>query len=241
MASTSTQSQQLEAGLKDYLISLAMLGDQSVGKTSLVLRHTEGSFNPRELTTIGLDYKEFPFEFPLDDKTENYTIRLYDTAGQERYRAITASFLKRVEAIAIVFDLTNRDSFMNVRSWLKFIKDSPTSIVFPLDQAPPKDTMGKIIIIGNKSDLATPSSLEDIRRDAENDPVLSLFPLFFASALDGVGVTEPFSHLCTMAIQRRHALLTPPVIENRQSISLPTHDELNNDKKQTSEPSHCCR
>ena len=233
----ASSSGNIESGLKEHLITLAVLGDQAVGKTSLVLRFTNNNFNPKEQTTIGLDYKEFPYA-----GSDSYTIRLYDTAGQERFRAITASFLKRVEGIALVFDLSQQDSFNNLRAWLRFVRDQKTAV--PFFGEPRTPSMGSIVLIGNKADLVSAEQLQRIKEVLEDEDGLSIYPFFTASALKGEGVLEPFQQLIDSCIQRRAALKdgpSPP--EPRPSITLPTHRASSGSIHQDEEEprSTCCR
>lgn len=78
-----------------------LLGDSGVGKTSLLMRYTDVEFNPINMTTVGVDFREVEIELsPPTDELSNcsnktgYSFRIWDTAGQERFRVITSSYLK---------------------------------------------------------------------------------------------------------------------------------------------------
>lgn len=119
----------------DYLMKIIVVGDSQVGKSSLLLRYTEGTFNQNQTSTIGLDLKL---------RTENIDgkvcrVQIWDTAGQERFRTITHTFYRQTHGVLIVFDLTNEDSFKSVKKWYDEIKNYS-----------PENTI--IVLVGNKMD-----------------------------------------------------------------------------------------
>ncbi len=70
------------------------------------------------MATIGLDYVSTTFKSP---KGEDIHVKIWDTAGQERFRTITYSFYKQAQGVIVTFDVTNRQSFANVKNWLESI------------------------------------------------------------------------------------------------------------------------
>ena len=102
----------------DYLIKLAIIGDQSVGKSNLVLTMVEGqSFQENYTATIGVDFKVKHLE--LGGKLIKCSI--WDTAGQERFRTITSNYYRGADGIILVYDVTNETSFHNIQRWLEDI------------------------------------------------------------------------------------------------------------------------
>ena len=120
----------------DYTIKLLIVGDSSVGKTNFIFRLIEDKFNPNYMTTTGIDLKTINIE--IDNK--KIRVQLWDTAGQEKYKAITKNLFLKVQGTLVVFDITNDDSFVSSKSWVSSLKDECGRQM-------------QIILIGNKSDL----------------------------------------------------------------------------------------
>jgi len=120
----------------DYLFKLLLIGDSGVGKSCLLLRFADDSYLDSYISTIGVDFKIRTVE--QDGKT--IKLQIWDTAGQERFRTITSSYYRGAHGIIIVYDVTDQDSFNNVKQWLNEI-DRYAS-----------DNVNKLLV-GNKSDL----------------------------------------------------------------------------------------
>jgi len=116
-------------------LKLLIIGDSSVGKTSMLLSYTDNYFPESHLATIGVEYKVKDIE---TDKF-NISLQIWDTAGQERFRSITKSFFRNTNGIIFVYDVTCRKSFQSVKDW---IKDSELH-----------DTGSEKLLCGNKIDL----------------------------------------------------------------------------------------
>mmetsp|Transcript_27439 Transcript_27439/g.72431 ORF Transcript_27439/g.72431 Transcript_27439/m.72431 type:complete len:201 (-) Transcript_27439:364-966(-) len=122
----------------DYLIKLMLIGDSGVGKSSLLLRFSDDSFDLNCTPTIGIDFKLRTIE--MDNK--KIKLQLLDTAGQERFKTITTAHYRNAMGILLVYDVTNEQSFRNIEEWLKNIEKHTSQ---PVNK----------ILIGNKSDLAS--------------------------------------------------------------------------------------
>jgi len=94
------------------------LGDSDVGKSSLILRYTEEAFSSKLVNSIGVDFKMKKKE--IHGKV--IKAQIWDTAGHERFRAITYSYYRGTNAIIIVFDLSDKKSFISITEWLKQIE-----------------------------------------------------------------------------------------------------------------------
>jgi len=90
------------------------VGNLGVGKSSLLLRYAEGSFREGFLPTVGVDFKIRT----VQQAGSALHLQLWDTAGQERMKALSAGFYRRAHGLLVVFDLSDRDSFLDVRGWL---------------------------------------------------------------------------------------------------------------------------
>ena len=120
----------------DFLFKMLLIGNSGVGKSCLLVRYAENSFNENFFNTIGVDFKIKTIS--LDN--QNIKLQIWDTAGQERFRTLTASYYRGAHGIIVVYDVTDRDTFENVRQWMQEIDKFAT------------DNVCKVIV-GNKCDL----------------------------------------------------------------------------------------
>ena len=120
----------------DCIYKILLLGDSVVGKTCILMRFTEGTFPEIHMSTVGLDYR---LKLMNLEDGKQAKVCIWDTAGQERFRAITKNYYKGAQGIMLIYDITNSESFANVRNWLQQIKENAS------DKA-------TIFLIGNKCD-----------------------------------------------------------------------------------------
>jgi len=94
---------------------LLLIGNSSVGKSSILLRFTDDTFLPPEeiSATIGVDFKAKM----LDLDSKKYKLTIWDTAGQERFRTLTSSYYRGAHGVILVYDVTNRETFDNLEQW----------------------------------------------------------------------------------------------------------------------------
>ena len=120
----------------DYLAKYIIVGNAAVGKSNLLIRFTHGIFKEEYQTTLGVEFGSKNIN--VGDKI--YRIQIWDTAGQENFRSITQCYYKNSACAIIVYDITNRESFKNINSWIEECKTScPKNIC--------------MVLVGNKSDL----------------------------------------------------------------------------------------
>ena len=116
-------------------IKILLLGDSGVGKTSIFRKYLENKYEGNKTSTVGVDLVTKDFKY----KDENYTIHLFDTAGQERFKGISKSYFHMSDYYFVVFDLTNKISLDSIPGWLELLKE--------------ENENPKYIILGNKDDL----------------------------------------------------------------------------------------
>ena len=117
-------------------VRLVTLGDSKVGKTSLILRYVDDEFNLNYLSTMGFDLKIKKIKLSNNKEVK---VKIFDTAGQERFKSIASNYLKKAEGIILVYDITDRISFENIDNWVDDINKEG-------------ENSKAIILIGNKSD-----------------------------------------------------------------------------------------
>lgn len=115
---------------------LVFLGDQSVGKTSIITRFMYDKFDQNYQPTIGIDFLSKTMY--LEDRTVR--LQLWDTAGQERFRSLIPSYIRDSSVAVIVYDVSNRQSFLNTARWVDEVRTERG-----------KDVV--IVFVGNKTDL----------------------------------------------------------------------------------------
>ncbi len=126
---------------------IVLIGNTGVGKTSLFRKLSTGEFNEKNISTIGIEKKSLEVNLNIGaggSKKTTFTISLYDTAGQEKFRAITLNYFKGSDGIFLLYDITNKMSFDNVEGWIDSIRNS-------IDNS--GDNKYAIVLIGNKLDL----------------------------------------------------------------------------------------
>src|ERR1700678_499156 len=95
----------------DHLLKLVIIGDSSIGKTCILARYCDDSFSDSYMSTIGINFKIKTTQV----NNENIKLQIWDTAGQERFRTISSAYYRGAHGIIIVFDITNIDTFNNVK------------------------------------------------------------------------------------------------------------------------------
>jgi small GTP-binding protein len=169
----------------DGKCQLLIIGDSTVGKTSILGRYANGVFNANYLATIGLD------NFTKDEVIDNKTIRIkiWDTAGQEKYQSLTKGFFRNAQGIMVVFDVTNSETYEDLKYWTQSIKTHMGSDIDKIS----------VIIIGNKID----SNEREVRReDAEVYCQELGYPYFETSAKTGENVDETIKYLVKQVLKK---------------------------------------
>ena len=120
----------------NYLFKYIIIGDSAVGKSNILLRYIHDKFNEDFQSTIGVEFGAKNLK--IEDKI--YRIQIWDTAGQETFRSITRAYYKNSVCSCVVYDITNRNSFQNIKSWIEDCRKQSPKTVF-------------LVLIGNKVDL----------------------------------------------------------------------------------------
>lgn len=159
----------------DFQFRLILIGDSTVGKSSLLKHFTDGKFSEVCDPTVGVDFFARLMEVKSGVRVK---LQLWDTAGQERFRSITRSYYRNSVGVMIVFDITKRQSFENVSSWLAEAKFhiEPHKAVY--------------MIVGHKSDCDTGRQVT--YREASQFAQVHGLRYIETSAKNGQNVEEAF-------------------------------------------------
>ena len=157
-----------------YSIKYIIIGDSGVGKSNILLRYSKDKFDPNHRATLGIEFVNKRINF----KGTNYTIQIWDTAGQEDYKSITRGYYKSSACAFIVYDITKLITFKNIENWIKdCLNLSPKNI--------------QLVLIGNKSDLEENREVEyDMGKNFADENNMIFFE---TSALTGYNINNAFN------------------------------------------------
>ena len=211
----------------NYMLKYIIIGDSGVGKSNILLQYLQGKFNEEFQTTIGVEFGAKN----LNLKDKIYRIQIWDTAGQEMFRSITRSYYKNSVCACVVYDITNRNSFDNIRSWIEDCKKHSPKTVF-------------LVLIGNKNDL---ESSRKVSYDEGEDFAKKYGMLFYeTSAKTGKNINEVFMNSCSEIAKKinngfydlnRDTCGIKVGFNNQESIVL---DENINKRQKEKKRSMCC-
>ena len=159
----------------DYLLKYIIIGDAAVGKSNLLLRYVHGQFKPEYQLTIGVEFGAKN----INISSKIFRIQIWDTAGQENFRSITRAYYKNSVCALVVYDISSRDSFNNVTSWIEDCKNQSPKTIF-------------MVLVGNKCDLEDKRQVtyEEGKELADKNEMM----FFESSAKDGINVEEIFEN-----------------------------------------------
>ncbi|NXX41974.1 RAB44 protein, partial [Tricholaema leucomelas] len=171
----------------DHLYNVLFVGDSHVGKTSFLYRLHADTFNPHLAATVGLDYQVKT----LVVDNMHFTLRLWDSAGQERYRSVTRQFFRKADGVVLMYDLTSRYSFLDLRYWLSCVQEGAEAGV-------------AVLLLGNKTDCA--ARREVPREEGERLAQEHQLMFYECSAASGHNVPESMASLVRLLKAREDEL-----------------------------------
>ena len=160
------------------ILKILILGDSGVGKTSILLKYINNKFDESHIATIGVDYMDKTIKY----KNINVKLQIWDTSGQEKFRSIARNFYRNSDAIFIVFDLNNKDTYNSIKQWINDVEEHCPNI--------------KKILLGNKSDLEKNVSEEIIKNFAKENNL----QYFETSAKNGTNIKEAFKAMVDLLL-----------------------------------------
>ena len=167
------------------ICKLIIIGDSSVGKTSLLKRYVKNEFSNNMLSTIGIDFLIRSYKH----KDETYKIQMWDTAGQEKFLSITSAYYRGADLVIVTYDITRPNALARTEFWLEQLN------CFGRDATP-------VAVVGNKSDLLEePASYNKAVETYCQERGLQHY---VTSALTGFNVNNLFSGEVEAIIQERY-------------------------------------
>ena len=127
----------------DEKLKLMILGDSEVGKSSVLRKYCKNEFMSKYISTIGID---FQLKY-INVNNKKIRLQVWDTAGQERYKVVAKNYFNTSDGFIVMYDITNRESFVNINNWMEQITTLGGNDV-------------KYIIFGNKNDLSEKREVE---------------------------------------------------------------------------------
>ena len=198
----------MESHKYDHLFKLLIIGESGVGKTCLLLRFTDDSFTANHLTTIGIDFKIKIIN--LENKL--IKLQIWDTAGQERFRTITKTYYKGAHGIILTYDVTDINSFKNIRNWIKQIEQNAQNTVCK-------------VLVGNKCDKNDSAvSFEEGQKLAKEYGM----EFFETSAKSNTNVNETFT------------FLTKEILKNNETKTGNGTIKIKEKDNKTEKKKNCC-
>ena len=138
-----------QKGDKPIKYNIILLGNPSVGKTSIFQRLSKDIYRDNHFPTIGFDISTYYFKY----KNKKYELIINDTAGQERYNALTKTILRKKDGVLFIFDISNEESFESLEAWYELYKEQNEKVVG--------------LLIGNKCDCKPKINKEKAEKFAE--------------------------------------------------------------------------
>jgi small GTP-binding protein len=166
----------------EYTYKIMMLGDASVGKTSLTLRYISGFFLEDLKLTIGVDF----YSKTLEHDNRKVKLQIWDFGGEERFRFLLSQYCKGANGALYLFDITNSSTLDHLPDWIKIIREHTGNI--------------PILLIGSKLDL------RDMRQVKEDDGILAAKKYDLASFIElssktGENVEKTFNKITELLME----------------------------------------
>ena len=200
---------------------LIVIGDELVGKTSILNRFKNNQFNAIYEPTVGLEFQSIPIL--IDDQSVN--LLLYDVSGHQKFRSLIPLYASDVNIILLIYDISKTESFNNIDKWFSFLNNiNKNEVIFAL--------------VGNKSDLDYNRKVKI--EDAEKYAKERNFIFQEVSAMNGDGIQELFMNklleqIRTQLIQKGKNPLEDE--EEKLKVNIKNNENKNNSKNKKKK---CC-
>nr|CAD7594925.1 unnamed protein product [Timema genevievae] len=165
-------------------LQVMLLGDSGVGKTCLLVRFRDGLFlSGNFISTVGIDFRN---KVVLVDQSK-VKLQIWDTAGQERFRSVTHAYYRDAHALLLLYDVTNKTSFDNIRAWLGEIREYAQDDVV-------------IMLLGKKLQTVEPQGVRNLEKDKSSKHIANETSSGQLSRERILDFLSQASHVVTLAI-----------------------------------------
>jgi len=211
----------------DYLFKYIVVGNSSVGKSCISSRFQNDIFCNNHEVTIGVEFfsKIIQVETLLNNQIKNFNIKLqiWDTAGQEEYRALIRSYYRGTAGCILVFDITNKKSFLDIVYWLETVKYNSINPV-------------EYILVGNKIDLS--NSRKVSYQEADELAKKYNMNYFETSALNSRNIFNMFYNLTQNILEK--VITNKICLSNNTSIKKGRNRLVYYTKYENTDDDSCC-
>ncbi|OHT07203.1 small GTP-binding protein [Tritrichomonas foetus] len=197
----------------DQSVKTVVVGDSGVGKTCILFRFVRDDFEEGTPATLGVEF----MSRIIETKTRRIELQLWDTAGQELFRAVTRGYYRGSIGAFIVYDITKRDSFENISRWLNDVKSTARADVV-------------CVLIGNKSDLS--DNREVTKEEAQEFAEKNHMAFFETSAKTGENIEEAMRS-CLISVEKM-------IDEGKYDGKIGIESVVNDDNQDAGSHSSCC-
>lgn len=189
-------------------LKIILCGDSAVGKSKLVERFLLEDYTPRTLSTYALTM----FRHNHEENGRNWAIDFWDTAGQEQFDRLHASYYFQANACILAFDVTRKITYKNLETWFKEVRHHCPDI--------------PIICVANKIDVEPSMAKKKFNFPAQHE-----LPFYFTSSSDGTNVVRVFQEAIHLAIRNKEQ---PPDEVMAEIYNLLKDDDASTEKDGTS-------
>ena len=201
----------------EMMVKVIIIGDSSVGKTNIMNKYLKNEFLEDSKATIGVEFGSKLYK--IDG--HNIKAQIWDTAGEEKYKAITGAYYKGSKGAFVVYDITRKETFESVDRWINDLKSTGDSKI-------------TIILIGNKCDL---EDKREISKENGEEKARSFGCAFLeTSALSGDNIEKGFE----MMISEIFKKFGNEAIDEEELVTVERGEELKLDKKEDQKKKGCC-
>ena len=200
--------------MEEETFKLLLLGNKNVGKTSFIMRYCDNKYEENLISTAGIDLRNKEIE----RNNKKIALKIFDTAGQERFRSISKNYFKSSDGILLLYSINDLESFNSIKGWIDSIKE----VVDLADIG--------MVIVGNKLDLSEDRKVSDLmREDLEKNLNIKILE---ASAKSNINIENCFNTLIDKVYELRFGVnLSERQIVKQNSLKL---------KKENKKKKHKC-